>query len=704
MGWRRRQALGDRQQAALLAQSRLRHGGSRLPKVSECTDPGVLGVHTAVRPARHAAGSQATPGAVPPYVPRDADDSPALAAGFASGGLLIIEGAAAAGKTRLAYQAMHRHAPDRQLLVPSSPAALRELKAAGVRLADAVVWLDNIHHYLAAGGLDGAVLDALCPPGRRDVLLLATLRPEARRTLDATDFDTTVRRALRDVMGRARLIALDRALTPSERHRAQLGRRADPRIGAALDQQTGAGFAEFLAAAPLIRHRWQSAPGSAGAAIITAAVDARRAGLLSPLPRDLLRDLHAFYLGPQCAQPGAEPGFDDGLIWATQPVRGASPCLIALDGETYEPFDYLVAHTQATGTATEPVPPAAWPVLLAGAGPADMLSLAMAARAAGQLDVSEAALQRAADAGDPGAMYNLGVLLDDAGRPDEAARWYRQAADAGDASATCSLGVLLGGAGQPEEAEERYRQAAGRGHTGAMAHLGALLEEMGRRDEAEEWYRQAAAAGHPRAMDSLGGLLQQRGRAAAAEHWYRAAAATGDARAMGHLGGLLQELGRVADAEHWYRQAAAIGHTGARYNLGVLLQQAEHPDEAEVWYRLAAGAGHTGAMNNLGGMLRGRGRARDAEPWYRQAAATGDTTAMYRLGGLLQETRRAEEAERWYRRAAATGHTGAMHDLAALLDETGDQEEAERWQRAADTKHRTADTKHRTADTQHRAG
>ena len=464
MGWRRLQALGNRQQAALPGQPRLRHGGARHPKVSECTDPRALGVHPAVRPAKHVAGQQrGAPGAVPPYVPRDADDSALLADGFASGGLVIIEGPAAAGKTRMAYEAMHRHALGRQLIVPSDPAALRGLQTAGVRLADTIVWLDDIHDYLAGGGLDGPVLDALCPHGRRDVLLLATLRPEARRTLDAAGLDTTVRRAIREVMGRARVIPLSRALTPAERHRAQQRRTADPRIAAALDQHTGAGFAEFLAAAPPILRRWQSVRDSTGGAIITAAVDARRAGVLSPLPRDLLRALHACYLGPRHAHLPGEPGFGDALIWATQPVRGASSCLAPMGGETYEPFDYLLEHAQAIGSA-HPVPPAAWPVLLTCAAPADMSSLAIAAHEAGHPDISETA--------------------------------FRRAADAGDASSMCNLGVLLDAAGRREEAEEWFRQAAGAGHIAAMDNLGTLLEEMGRHDEAEQWYRQAADAGH----------------------------------------------------------------------------------------------------------------------------------------------------------------------------------------------------------------
>jgi hypothetical protein len=109
------------------------------------------------------------------------------------------------------------------------------------------VWLDDINDYLAAGGLDASVLDALCPPSRLDVLLLGTLRAEARRDLDAADLDSSISRAVREVLNRARIILLDSVLSPAERHRAEQQHARDPRITAALGQHTGAGFAEYLA-------------------------------------------------------------------------------------------------------------------------------------------------------------------------------------------------------------------------------------------------------------------------------------------------------------------------------------------------------------------------------------------------------------------------------------------------------------------------
>lgn len=153
-----------RHQASLRAQTRMHDRRGHIRRVRSCMEADALAL--GVKPALHDATS---PGGLPAYVLRDvevaraADETGALASAFAEGGLVIIEGASAAGKTRTAFEAMRRHAPDRWLIVPDNHMSLSELKDAGVRLGKAVVWLDDIDSYLAAGGLDAAVLDAFCP-------------------------------------------------------------------------------------------------------------------------------------------------------------------------------------------------------------------------------------------------------------------------------------------------------------------------------------------------------------------------------------------------------------------------------------------------------------------------------------------------------------------------------------------------------------
>ena len=407
------------------------------------------------------------------------DDAAELTEAFACGGLLIIEGGSAAGKTRMAYEAIRRLTPRRWLIVPAGPTSLRALTDGQVRLRNAVIWLDDVNDYLAAGGLDASVLDALCPPGRPDVLMLATLRSAERKALTVTDLDTTTSRGIQEVMRRARIIVLDRFLSPAECDRAEHERNSDPRIGAALDQSTGAGFAEYLAAAPAILARWQSARNGenlTAGAIISAAVDARRAGYLSPLPRDMLENLHSFYLDPREAHRPDLPSFTDGLTWTTKVVEGASSCLSATGPGTYQPFDYLVDHSQAT-TSISDIPEPAWPVLLTCGDGIDLASLAANAYRAGRPDISEAAWRRAAQAGLGAEMLTLSPVLRRSGRFEEAEQMCRPLAEANDTAAMHNLGVLLQETGRDEEAEQWYRRAADTGNASAMTNLGFLLHK-----------------------------------------------------------------------------------------------------------------------------------------------------------------------------------------------------------------------------------
>ncbi|MBF8194501.1 sel1 repeat family protein, partial [Nonomuraea sp. K274] len=524
---------------ALLAHTRMHDRAGHLLRVRECTDATALGVH----PSTIVQDAVLDATRLPPYVRRDAHTE--LRQAFTVGGLVVIEGASTAGKSRLAFECMHAYVSDRWLIVPDGPAGLKEIIKADASIRNAVIWLDDVQHYLASGGLDGAVLDALCPLGCADVLVLATLRSEARNELTAKDLQTSTARAIEEVMRRARVIHLENALTPSEQARAE-HLRTDPRIAAALDQTAGAGFTEYLAAAPAILEHWQSARHGqhpTAAAIISAAVDAHRAGHQTPIPRALLEKLYLHYLDARTRHRPKQPAFDQELDWATQPVKGASACLTPFGQDTYQPFEYLIDHKQRTSNPTEI--PAIWSDLLAHATAPDVFSIGIAAYQADQHDISQKAFHRAAEAGDTRAMSNLGVLLAEAGRIEEAEQWYRRAAETGHADAMSSLGVLLAEAGRIEEAEQWYRRAAEAGDTDAMYNLGILLQRAGRIEEAEQWYRRAAEAGAIDAMYNCGVLLAEAGRIEEAEQWYRRAAETGDTDAMSSLGVLLAEAGRI---------------------------------------------------------------------------------------------------------------------------------------------------------------
>nr|BFE82591.1 hypothetical protein GCM10020093_051920 [Planobispora longispora] len=134
----------------------------RLPKVGSYFEPVKLGVHPSLEvPCGSDDSSQLDD--VPVYVPRGYDEE--LEEALQCGGLVILEGRSAAGKTRSAYEAASRLFPDRKLLIPANAKSLEVLADAHVELKGTVIWLDNIEYYLLHG-LNARILEALCPAKR----------------------------------------------------------------------------------------------------------------------------------------------------------------------------------------------------------------------------------------------------------------------------------------------------------------------------------------------------------------------------------------------------------------------------------------------------------------------------------------------------------------------------------------------------------
>ncbi|HWO62164.1 MAG TPA: DUF4062 domain-containing protein, partial [Umezawaea sp.] len=295
---------------------KLRHTGALLDRPIEGYDPiRDLGVH---RPTQ-----VVDLPLLPPYIARSADAD--LDRAVAGGGLVVVEGNSAAGKTRTAWEAVRRNAPScdwRSVLVPRDGVALRLLVGSGERLEHVVVWLDDLERYLIPDGLDTGLLTALCPSGRTDVLLLATLRSEARHLIGGDDRYPQLARAAQHLLATARTIRLSRDLDLDERQAARR-HQADPRIASALADRTGAGLAEHLAAAPEVLGRWRAGRDGmqeVGAALVSAAVDCRRAGYFAPVPREWLEGLYPNYLEPRTRNRLRLPNLDEAFDWATTPV------------------------------------------------------------------------------------------------------------------------------------------------------------------------------------------------------------------------------------------------------------------------------------------------------------------------------------------------------------------------------------------------
>jgi hypothetical protein len=264
-------------------------------------------------------------GTLPRYVSRRADAE--LDRALARGGLVVVEGESGAGLTRTAFEAARRFTakPWRPSLVaPADAAGLRAAAQSG-ELRRKLVWLDRIERFLTEDGLDANLLKSL--HSKEKAILLGTVRSQ-ERTFHAGH----------EVLGQAVTVRLAKHLSPEERPR----RRGTPLVTFALGGE--AGLAETLAAAPETVRKWRGGENPLGAALVSAAVDFRRARYSAPVPFAWLKTVAPGYLDTAEQYDESEAGYRAALSWATRRVHGASACLDEFPDGTFRAPDYLVEH------------------------------------------------------------------------------------------------------------------------------------------------------------------------------------------------------------------------------------------------------------------------------------------------------------------------------------------------------------------------
>jgi hypothetical protein len=287
--------------------------------VRDLSDPIAIGVHPAE--AIEIAGAIDR---LPPYITRDRE--PDLHAALRRGDFVLLVGESTAGKTRAAFEAMRLLLGDCRFVAPSSREALPGLLDSLDEAGDYVVWLDDLERFLGPGGLTVSVLGRVMSPPVRTVVLATIRSHEFDRYRDRAEgqlagSDREAWREGRAVLRQAQIIHLSRRWTDPEQLRAQ-AYTADRRLAQALRTADKYGIAETLAAGPELAETWQLGwtPGHhpRGAALVAAAVDARRIGYHRPLPLTVLERMHGAYLE---GRPELRPeSLQEALQWATTPT------------------------------------------------------------------------------------------------------------------------------------------------------------------------------------------------------------------------------------------------------------------------------------------------------------------------------------------------------------------------------------------------
>jgi tetratricopeptide (TPR) repeat protein len=299
----------------------------RLPLVREITDPTVLGVHP---------GARVGGASVPAYVRREFDNN--LRQSLATRGFILLVGASVAGTTRSAFEAVAAEVPDHQLIVPHDYANLDVLMRKATRMPQCVLWLDRIEVFLRPDGLNRKVVTQFLAGDGHHRLIVATV---AKHELESRTKDENARRAAyltTETLELARRrIDVHRRFTQKERDDAALP--DDALINDALANAPGSRIAEYIAGAPLLLSRLRGARSDSeherGAALVTAAVDCRRAGLTRPVPRALIEEIHENYLkNLQAELP--DDDLDSAWDWATQ-RQGAAALLTEPSNQELEP-------------------------------------------------------------------------------------------------------------------------------------------------------------------------------------------------------------------------------------------------------------------------------------------------------------------------------------------------------------------------------
>jgi TPR repeat protein len=728
--------------------------GDRLGRpIGDC-DPLVLEVHPAIQVA-----GDTTAGTLPGYVPRAHDMRLREVAGELAAGQsqwVTLVGGSSTGKTRACWELVRTldlEQPGRWWIWhpydPTRPqAVLADLDRVG---PGTVIWLNEAQFYLQPPNIElGEQIAArlrtlLHDPQRGPVLVLATLWPHYwdQLTFRPQPKEPDPYAQARDLLTGSRISVAD-GFTANEL--AELSSRGvDPRLREAVAHAEGGRVTQYLAGAPELQDRYDTAPPAARA-LVQVAIDARRLGHPVALPHSLLEQAAPGYLDDHDWDTLTEDWLEEALAYTARPCKGARGPLTrirtrpgeqspAVEQPCYRLADYLEQSGRTERAGVYP-PNGLWRAFAAAiTDPVLLRHLGQQAQDRGRYQHAIWLYLPAADRGNVTALQDLALMHENAGDTAGAMSLAVQAADRGSTEALWRLGLMRETVGDVTGAVALYQQAADRGNTTAVWHLAEMRQDAGETADAEALYQQAADRGSTESLRRIALMREKLGDTAGAVAMAVQAADRGSTEGLRHLAVMREYAGDPAAAEDLYRQAADRGDTEALCELAWKREQAEDPAGAEALYRQAADRGDNRALRELAWMREHAGDLAGAKAAYRQAADRGDTEALRQLARMRQQTGDAPAAEApaeqavgriesqamrnpteaglgvgdaagvqaVYRQAVEQGNMIALGLLATMLEGSGDSAGGEALYRlAADRGH--TDALRELARTRERAG
>ncbi len=365
--------------------------------VTNILDLSLIGVRPA-RPDRKR-GESRDPGLTPRYVLRSVDHE--LRGLLTRSSFILLMGDSAAGKTRTAYEAVAAVLPGHTLVAPltAGAEAMGEAMRTARALPRCVLWLDDFYKLGGRGELTASDVSDLIDDEECHRVIMATLTvSEYAKFADKSE--ASVGQISQKVLRRAHRILLPRMLDDAELKRAE--GTNDSRISDAL-KHPQYGLAEYLAAGPELFDRWQKerlrGGGHArGAALISAAVDCRRAGMYASLSVDLVERIHENYLSPSGARKDSE-SLGSAWAWATMHGSVTGALAVRRDGETklVEVFDYLTDEYERLATPMDQVPTSTLLASLRYATASEAMRIGQIAQRYGQYSIALQAFTNAAE-------------------------------------------------------------------------------------------------------------------------------------------------------------------------------------------------------------------------------------------------------------------------------------------------------------------